>query len=73
MDSLYQKYHGKPGIGVHGLPGGKGNTGNGIFIGFINEFFDSTDISVNTLVKIAKRNINAQELANDYTEFANAH
>ena len=72
MDSLYQKYHGKPGIGVHGLPGGKGNTGNGIFIGFINEFFDSTDISVNTLVKIAKRNINAQELATDYVEFANA-
>ena len=72
MNSLYQKYHGKPGIGVHGLPGEKGNTGNGIFIGFINDFFDSNDISVNTIVKIAQRIINAQEYNGDFKEFADS-
>ena len=72
MNSLYQKYHGTPGIGVHGLPGEKGNTGNGIFIGFINDFFDSNDISVNTIVKIAQRIINAQEYNGDFKEFADS-
>ena len=70
MNSLYQKYHGKPGIGTHGLPGEKGNSGKGIFIGFINDFFDSNDISVNTIVKIGQRIINAQEKEEDFTEFA---
>lgn len=72
MNSLYQKYHGKPGIGTHGLPGEKGNSGKGIFIGFINDFFDSNDISVNTIVKIGQRIINAQEYEGDFKEFADS-
>ena len=72
MNSLYQKYHGKPGIGTHGLPGEKGNSGKGIFIGFINDFFDSNDISVNTIVKIGQRIINAQEYNGDFKEFADS-
>lgn len=53
MESLYQKHHGKPGIGVQGLPGERGKYGKAVYIGFINEFFDSTDIPVNTIVKMA--------------------
>ena len=70
MKSLYQKHHGKPGIGVQGIPGERGKYGKAIYIGFINEFFDSTDIPVNTIVKMAQRKINAQEYNDYYKEFA---
>lgn len=70
MESLYQKHHGKPGIGVQGLPGERGKYGKAVYIGFINEFFDSTDIPVNTIVKMAQRKINAQEYNDYYKEFA---
>lgn len=55
MNNLYQKYHGIPGLGIISQDGSIGNTGQNVMIGFINDFFNTTDISISTIVKAGKR------------------
>ena len=67
---LYQKHHGMPGIGVQGKHGNIGEKGQGIYIGFINTFFETNDIPVNTIVKIAQRKISNYERETEYDAYA---
>jgi hypothetical protein len=53
---LYQKNHGLPGVAMTGgLRGEDGNSGNNIYIGYINDFFENSEIVVDNLVRIAVR------------------
>jgi len=55
MKLLKQKYHGLPGLGVNGKIGENGKSGESIFIGNINDFFDGEYIDIGTYVYTAKR------------------
>lgn len=55
MKLLKQNHHGLPGIGVNGKKGNIGETGNSIYFGFINDFFDGEILNVDTYVYVAKR------------------
>lgn len=55
MIKLYQKNHGLPGIGIKANNGKTGVSGNSIYFGFINEFFDNDYISIDTSVRDAVR------------------
>jgi hypothetical protein len=68
---LYKKKHGLLGMCIPGEQGIPGTNGNGIHIGFINDFFESFDISVNTVVKIAKRKDTSNNINNNYKAWAN--
>ena len=70
LNPLYQKHHGMPGIGVKGHKGETGEKGNGIYIGFINDFFETNDISVNAFVKIAQRKVSSYEKETFYNDYA---
>lgn len=68
---LYKKKHGLLGMCIPGEQGIPGTNGNGIHIGFINDFFESFDISVNTVVKIAKRKDTSNNINNNYKAWVN--
>nr|DAY42253.1 MAG TPA: hypothetical protein [Caudoviricetes sp.] len=70
-NDLYKKKHGLLGMCIPGEQGIQGTNGNGIHIGFINDFFESFDISVNTVVKIAKRKDTSNNINNNYKAWAN--
>lgn len=53
--NLYQKYHGLPGIGVSGKTGDKGKKGTGVYIGFVNDFFNTNSVDVDTVVRVARQ------------------
>lgn len=55
MDGIDRKNacHGLPGIGYYGAPGEKGQNGNGVYFGHINDFFDSEFIDFDTIVRTA--------------------
>lgn len=56
MRKLFQKNHGVPGAPMSGgLPGIDGTSGNNIYIGYINEFFENAEILVDNLVRVAQR------------------
>ena len=67
-NDLYKKKHGLLGMCIPGEQGIPGANGSGIHIGFINDFFESFDISVNTVVKIAKRK---KDTSNNYKAWTN--
>lgn len=67
-NELYKKKHGLLGMCIPGDKGTVGNNGPGMHIGFINDFFESFDISVNTVVKIAKRK---KDASNNYNAWVN--
>lgn len=55
MQTLYQKHHGLPAMGIQGKQGKTGKTGQSVYIGFINDFFDYTEFDINANVKYTKR------------------
>ena len=55
MQEFYQKYHGLPGIGVSGQTGNRGKKGTGVYIGFVNDFFNTNSIDVDTIVRVARQ------------------
>ena len=63
MERLYQKRHGLPGVPfISGKPGEDGTGGNNVYFGYINEFFDVIDVSVDSIVRAA-----STELGQHYT------
>jgi len=50
MQELSQVYHGLPAVGVAGNNGSVGKAGTGIYFGFINDFFDSNYIPIDTFM-----------------------
>lgn len=53
---LYQKRHGLPGVPfVSGYNGTDGNSGNNIYIGYIYDYFENTEVSLDNLVRVAQR------------------
>lgn len=50
MKEYSEKYHGLPSVGVAGINGSVGKAGNGIYFGFINDFFDSNYIPIDTFM-----------------------
>lgn len=65
MESLRQKYHGLPGVGVNGLPGSKGQPGNRVYFGHINRFFNLEEIDLSPYVKLGIRNIDTSVQYNE--------
>lgn len=77
---LYQKYHGLPGIGVSGKTGDKGKKGAGVYIGFVNDFFNTNSVDVDTIVRVARQISNPNSgftgsffPVNNNTAIADAH
>lgn len=77
---LYQKYHGLPGIGVSGKTGDKGKKGAGVYIGFVNDFFNTNSVDVDTIVRVARQISNPDSgftgsffAVNNNTAIADAH
>lgn len=53
---FYQKRHGLPGISYPVMPDGKdGTNGSNVLFGYIGDFFDSIDITVDNLLRVAKK------------------
>lgn len=53
---LYQKKHGLPGISMYvGSDGLDGTKGKNIYFGYIADFFDSIEIEVDNIVRVAER------------------
>lgn len=55
MKLLTQKYHGLPGLGINGKVGEKGEKGQSVYFGQINEFFEGTELYIGTYIYAAKR------------------
>lgn len=54
IEKLYQKRHGLPGVPfAAGSSGTDGTGGNNVYFGYINEFFDVIDVSVDNIVRAA--------------------
>lgn len=55
MKNIYQKHHGLPGIPqVSGTDGSDGENGRNIYFGFVNDFFDSIELTVDNIVRYAQ-------------------
>lgn len=59
MKILKQKNHGLPGLGINGQTGQTGQKAQSIYMGFINEFFYTDDISIGTFIYTAKHTNNS--------------
>lgn len=59
MKILKQKNHGLPGLGINGQPGQTGQKAQSVYMGFINDFFYTDDISIGTFIYTAKRTNNS--------------
>ena len=54
IDNLHQKHHGLPGVGFSsGKNGQDGEGGNNVYFGYINEFFETIDMTADNLIRIA--------------------
>lgn len=56
MKRLYQKHHGLPGIPqTSGKNGKDGDGGNNIYFGFVSDFFNNMEMTVDNFIRIARR------------------
>lgn len=55
MQKLYQKNHGLPSIGKLGENGSKGQNGNSVYFGFVNDFFDGINFNASSWVLYGAR------------------
>lgn len=56
MKRLYQKHHGLPGIPqTSGRNGKDGDGGNNIYFGFVSDFFNNMEMTVDNFIRIARR------------------
>lgn len=56
MKRLYQKHHGLPGIPqISGRNGKDGDGGNNIYFGFVSDFFNNMEMTVDNFIRIARR------------------
>ena len=59
MTNIYQKHHGLPGIPqFSGESGSNGENGRNVYFGYVNDFFDSIEISVDNIVRYAQTSTN---------------
>lgn len=56
MKRLYQKHHGLPGVAqIAGQSGTDGEGGNNIYFGYVSDFFNNIEMTVDNFVRIAKK------------------
>lgn len=68
MNLLNQKYHGLPGVGVNGIQGLKGASGNNVYFGHINDFFNMVGIEMSKYVKLGVRDVSIETMTEYATE-----
>ena len=58
MKNIYQKHHGLPGIPqISGEDGSDGESGRNVYFGYVNDFFDNVEITVDNIVRYAQKSI----------------